>query len=161
MRSLFFLFPFIFAGFVSAAPVATKTLQDSLDGKWQGFCSPLATTNTGRICTYSFLKNGSGTYQCDYYKDLRCTGKEAKTTTAPFQFTVSGGTEKTGKVSLDFLDRDDVKQEKSRFYITGDVLRVQVYEVFRLPEVKEENLEAQGVIPFFEYTKEKKPLPKS
>jgi hypothetical protein len=157
MQNLIFLFLLIFIGFVSEAPAAAKTLQESLDGKWQGFCSPNATANTSRMCAYSFQKKGTGTYQCDYYKDLRCTTKDSKTTTAAFGFTVSGGTEKTGKVNLDFVDREDVKQEKSRFYITGDVLRVQVAEIFRMPESKTEDLEAQGVIPFFEYTKVKKP----
>jgi hypothetical protein len=157
MQNLIFLFLFIFAGFVSAASAAPKTLQDTLDGKWQGFCLPQAETGTGRMCSYSFQKNGIGTFQCEYYKDLRCTSKGSKTTMAPLRFTVSAGTEKTGKVSLEFSDREDVKMEKSRFYVTGDVLRVQVYEVFRMPEGKDEKLEDQGVVPYFEYTKVKAP----
>jgi hypothetical protein len=159
MQNLVFLFLVFFVGFVSEAPAAPKTLQESLDGKWQGFCTPIAAANTSRQCNYSFQKAGTGVYQCDYYKDLRCTStsKDSKTTSAPFRFTVSGGTEKTGKVNIEFIDRDDVRQEKSRFYITGEVLRVQVYEVLRMPEIKEENLEGQGVIPFFEFTKTKAP----
>ncbi|HEY8272414.1 MAG TPA: hypothetical protein VIG33_16095 [Pseudobdellovibrionaceae bacterium] len=155
MGHIIFLFLFTLMGSVSTASATAKSFQNLLEGKWQGFCSPQALTNTGRICAYTFQKSGSGTYQCDYYKDVRCTSKDSKSITSPFQFTVSGAGEKAGKVSLIFLDREDVKQEKSRFYITGDVLRVQVSEVFSAPEAKKEDLEAQGVIPFFEYTKVK------
>ncbi|MGZ3742215.1 MAG: hypothetical protein ACXWRE_00700 [Pseudobdellovibrionaceae bacterium] len=156
MRNLIFLAIFVFMIFGGQVSATGKTFQDHLEGKWQGFCTPQALTNTGKMCNYTFKKGGSGIYECDYYKDLRCSTRDQKTTTSIFQFTINGGDEKTVKVNLIFSNREDVKQEKSRFYITGEVLRVQVYEVFNMPETKKEDLESQGVIPFFEYTRVKK-----
>jgi hypothetical protein len=134
-----------------------KTLQQSLEGKWQGYCSPNATEGTSKMCSYNFSKNGEGNYQCEQYKDLRCKAKAKKNLNNPFHYSVVQEHDKTGKVSLDYDELKDVKQEKHRVYITGDVLRVQTYEVVRLPSSanQAENLEAQGVIPFFEFTRAK------
>jgi len=154
MQKIFILFALVLGGIAQAA--RAKSFQDSLEGKWQGFCSPVAIAGTSKMCSYTFFKNGKGAYTCDYYKDLRCGEKEAKTTNMTFSYNLSQPTDKTAKVTLDYssLD-DDVKQEKHRFFITGNVLRVQTYEVVRLPSSKPENLEAQGVVPFFEYTRAK------
>lgn len=138
----------------SAAKAAPKNLQDVLEGKWTGYCSPQATTGTGRICHYNFQSNNTGSYRCEYYKDLRCETKDSKSTTAAFRYKAMGEGEKSGRVTIDFEDREDIQQEKSRVFVTGDVLRVQVYEVLRMP-ANEDKSEAQGVVPFFEYTKSK------
>jgi hypothetical protein len=149
MKWILFIAAFTFTNFANA-----KSFIDSLEGKWVGFCSPLATSGTSKICTYTF-KRSSGTYSCEFYKDLRCANKSSETSQIQFKYSVSQSQEKTGKVTLDFQDFKDVTQEKHGFFITGDVLRVQTYEVVRLPSSKSENLEAQGVVPFFEYTRSK------
>jgi hypothetical protein len=151
MKSLIFGLLLVFAVQVNARP---KSMAEALEGKWIGFCSPQALSNTGKICHYTFQKD-SGTYQCEYFKDLRCNKKDDKVTTVAFHYTIQGSNEQNLKLNIEFADRPDIRQEKSRAYITGSVLRLQVYEVFRLPDVKEENLDAQGVLPFFEFTKAK------
>src|SRR5437868_6587289 len=105
MQNLIFLYILSFVSFAQAAP---KTLQDSIEGKWLGFCSPQANSNTGRICSYTFQKAGVGTYQCDYYKDLRCTTKDSKSTAAPFHYTASGTSDKIGKTNIEFNNREDI-----------------------------------------------------
>ncbi|WP_413289969.1 hypothetical protein [Bdellovibrio sp. HCB337] len=161
MQNFIFLCVFVLANFAYAgrSPAASskatpKNLQEVLEGKWTGFCSPQATSGTGRICHYSFSKDGTGAYRCEYYKDLRCGTKDSKTTSAAFKYKAHGEGEKSGRVTVDFEDREDVQQEKSRVFVTGDVLRVQVYEVLRMPASTDQS-EAQGVVPFFEYTKAK------
>jgi hypothetical protein len=139
---------------VSTAQVnADPKTTDTLEGRWNGFCSPQATSNTGKICNYTFQK-GTGTYQCDTFKDLRCT-KKHKSTSSAFRYTVQSSNEQNLKLNIEYNDREDIRQEKARAYVTGNVLRLQMYEIFRLPDAKEENLEAQGVIPFFEFTRGK------
>ncbi len=149
-------------GFVLAFSLLVSALQanavgpksaDGIEGKWLGFCSPQATSNTGKICNYTFQK-GTGAYQCDTFKDLRCTKKD-KSVSSAFRYTVQSSNEQNLKLNIEYNDREDIRQEKVRAYVTGNVLRLQMYEIFRLPDAKEEDLEAQGVIPFFEFTKGK------
>lgn len=154
MKNLVFIFLFVVSTQVLAAPA--KNMADALEGKWLGFCSPQATSNTSKMCSYTFQK-GAGVYQCEQFKDLRCSKKDSKSSSMAFHYTIQGSNQQNLKLSIEYTDRSDIRQEKSRTYITGDVLRMQVYEVFRMPESKEENLEAQGVIPFFEFTKAKSP----
>jgi len=153
---LVFLLLFSMSANAGSASSARNSSAPSLEGKWLGFCMPNATAGTSSMCSYSF-KIGSGSYQCDYFKDLRCATKDAKSTTASFRYSLRGGTPKTGPatVNIDYEDRTDIKQEKSRVFITGEVLRLQVYEVLRLPAEHDEKLDSQGVVPFFEFTKVK------
>lgn len=160
MKNIFLGFLIIFTAEVTmAGSGVTKPSNDILSGKWLGYCAPQADSKTSRMCSYTFKKDGSGTYQCDYYKDLRCATKDTKSTSSPFHFSIANGDGKTGKVNIEFSDREDVKEERSRYYISGDVLRFQVYQFMRLPaeskDTKEESSEAQGIVPFFEYTREK------
>lgn len=132
-----------------------KKINENFDGTWVGFCSPSATSGTSKLCTYVFKKDGSGDFSCEYFKDLRCTTKDTKTLKAGFKFMAIGVNEKDAKLNIDYADREDIRQEKARAFITGDVLRLQIYEVLRMPDVKDEKLEAQGVIPFFEFTRKR------
>lgn len=153
MRVLVFIFSLLMVTALQVHATAAAKSADSIEGKWLGFCSPQATSGTGKICNYTFNK-GAGTYQCETFKDLRCTKKD-KSTSSSFRYTVQSSNEQNLKLNIEYNDREDIRQEKSRAYVTGDVLRLQMYEIFRLPDAKEENLEAQGVIPFFEFTKGK------
>src|SRR5437868_11947444 len=142
MKVLVLLFSLFMSTLQAHAAGAAKSA-DGIEGKWLGFCSPQASSGTGKICNYTFNK-GAGTYQCDTFKDLRCSKKD-KSTSSSFHYTVQSSNEQNLKLNIEYNDREDIRQEKSRAYVTGDVLRLQMYEIFRLPDAKEENLEAQGV----------------
>lgn len=159
MKQFIILSILCMAGIASANPAAvkSKTMHESLIGKWLGFCSPHATTNTSRLCSYTFQKSGAGVYQCEHFTDLRCSGKADKVVNSAFNFKVFTEPDKTGRANIEFVDREDIRQEKSRMFLTGDTLRVQVYEVMRMPASAEEKLDVQGVIPFYEFTKVKVP----
>lgn len=158
MRHFVILFIFCLAGVAQAASAEkNKNMQDALIGKWLGFCSPQALTNSSRLCSYTFKKSGSGVYECEHFKDLRCSGKAEKVISSAFNFKVFTEPDKTGRANIEFIDREDIRQEKSRMYLTGDTLRVQVYEVMRMPAANEEKLDSQGVVPFYEFTKVKTP----
>ncbi len=151
MKNLVLVFLLLFS---VQAQAESKNMAADLEGKWLGFCSPDATKSTSKMCNYSFQK-GVGEYQCNYFKDLRCTKKDSKSTMSTFRYSIQSSNEQNLKLNIEYNDRSDIRQEKSRAYITGKVLRMQMYEIFRLPDVKVEDLEAQGVIPFFEFTKAK------
>ncbi len=59
--------------------------ENPLIGKWKGYCT-VVNQSASRLCSYTFLNDGKGSYSCEFYSDLRCEKKTEKQTNFEFRY---------------------------------------------------------------------------
>lgn len=89
----------------------------SLIGRWKGYCSPVNQTES-RICTYTFKPGGKGSFDCDFFPDLRCEKTSTKNTSIQFDFT----SDDSGLTRISFIKGGDFEAQVSLMKIKSNLL---------------------------------------